>query len=102
MPGDAFYTSRRWRELRQAILERDGYRCVVPGCRARATRVDHIVHRQRGGTDASDNLRSLCAAHDNAVKEMANGARAQGGRLFLKDVNADGTPREPSHPWNRQ
>lgn len=102
MPGDPYYSSKAWRELRRRVLERDGYRCCVPGCPFEATLVDHIVSRRRGGPDAPHNLRSLCAAHDRAIKEKPNGERAQDGRLFLKGAYADGMPCDVEHPWNRQ
>ena len=51
------------RRLR-AILERDGWRCTVPGCTSRRNlQVHHIVFRAAGGGDASSNLTTLCAFH---------------------------------------
>ncbi len=45
-------------------LERDGWRCRVPGCGARRNlEVHHIVFRSRGGSNASWNLVTLCHAH---------------------------------------
>jgi 5-methylcytosine-specific restriction enzyme A len=51
-------TGRPWRTLRAQILKRDRYRCVT--CGKPATQVDHTTPRAHGGTDAPDNLRSLC------------------------------------------
>jgi hypothetical protein len=46
------------------ILERDGYQCAVPGCRARrGLEVHHIVFRSRGGSNSRNNLVTLCATH---------------------------------------
>ncbi len=46
------------------ILERDGYRCLAPGCGARRNlEVHHIVYRSRGGSNAPANLVTLCHAH---------------------------------------
>jgi hypothetical protein len=45
------------------VLERDGYRCKVPGCSRAAAHAHHIVLRSQGGTDDPSNLISLCAAH---------------------------------------
>ena len=46
------------------ILERDAYRCTAPGCTARKNlEVHHIVFRSRQGTDAPENLTTLCAFH---------------------------------------
>jgi hypothetical protein len=68
--------------LRAARLRIDGYRCVVPGCGRLAVVVDHIVSRKIGGTDTLDNLRSLCRAHDNQVKEAPSGIRRTDGKLM--------------------
>jgi 5-methylcytosine-specific restriction protein A len=50
---------RHWHRVRDRILRRDNYRCP---CGERATTVDHILARAFGGTDADQNLVSLCAA----------------------------------------
>jgi 5-methylcytosine-specific restriction endonuclease McrA len=50
---------RRWKQLRDAVLARDGWVCWIchgPG----ATTVDHVLPRHLGGSDAVWNLR---AAH---------------------------------------
>ena len=48
--------------VRQAILKRDGYKCVLCGNTAKRTilEVDHIKPICRGGTNDPDNLRTLC------------------------------------------
>lgn len=53
-----------WEGTRRRILERDGYRCTIrgPRCRGRATTVDHIIPRSRGGTSVDGNLRAACTA----------------------------------------
>jgi 5-methylcytosine-specific restriction endonuclease McrA len=43
---------------RLAILERDGYRCML--CGKPATTVDHILPRSKGGGDEPENLRAAC------------------------------------------
>ncbi|TVT77629.1 HNH endonuclease [Acinetobacter colistiniresistens] len=53
-----------WRKLREKVLQRDGYLCVnhyAKGEIVEATDVDHIVSKEKGGTDELDNLQSLCA-----------------------------------------
>jgi 5-methylcytosine-specific restriction endonuclease McrA len=90
--SDPYYRTREWRELRSAALARDHYTCVVPGCGASATHVDHIKRRRDGGADALPNLRSLCATHDGQVKEQSNGARGNKGRFRLIGCGADGWP----------
>lgn len=49
----------RWSKLRLMVL-RAQPACVV--CGAPATDVDHIIPKRLGGTDARDNLQSLCHA----------------------------------------
>jgi 5-methylcytosine-specific restriction protein A len=51
-----------WRRVRSAVLTRDGQQCKLqlPGCTGRATHVDHIVPKSKGGTDHPSNLRASC------------------------------------------
>jgi 5-methylcytosine-specific restriction protein A len=51
-----------WKRTRKRILERDSHRCRLrlPGCKDKATSVDHIVPASRGGTDADHNLVACC------------------------------------------
>lgn len=52
-------STRAWRALRAAVLDRDGHRCQK--CGASATHVDHVMPLAHGGTDNYANLRALCA-----------------------------------------
>ena len=46
------------------VVERDGYRCAVPGCTSRRNLHDHhIWFRSAGGSDAPGNRVTLCAFH---------------------------------------
>src|SRR3970282_2267760 len=46
------------------VIERDGYRCAVPGCTSRRNLHDHhIEFRSAGGSDAPGNRVALCAFH---------------------------------------
>ena len=54
------YSRRAWRKLRIAVFERDNYRCTVCGRFGQRLECDHMVPVQRGGTDAMDNLRTIC------------------------------------------
>jgi hypothetical protein len=46
------------------VIERDGYRCGVPGCTSRRSLHDHhVTFRSAGGTDAPENRVTLCAFH---------------------------------------
>jgi 5-methylcytosine-specific restriction enzyme A len=99
MPADPFYRSGLWLRLRQAALQRDGGRCVVPGCGAPAVVVDHIRSRRTGGPDTLANLRCLCREHDQQIKEKPDGTRKNGGKLFVRGSGPDGIPTDPAHHW---
>lgn len=73
--ADPFYGTPEWRALRLACLQRDRFRCAIPGCEVRASVADHLVSRRDGGIDRLDNLRSLCRTHDNQLKELPVGRR---------------------------
>lgn len=79
-------STRLWRALRLAVLNRDAWRCQVPldaagrivaaggrPCHAFADTVDHKVPRAAGGDDSLDNLRAACRAHN-----LRKGARGDG------------------------
>jgi 5-methylcytosine-specific restriction endonuclease McrA len=102
MPNDPFYRTEYWRRIRTAILRRDRYVCVVPGCGRRATVVDHIHPRRSGGVDSPSNLRSLCAMHDGQVKERSDGRRFNEGKLILEGVDRRGIPLDPGHHWHQK
>lgn len=63
--ADPFYNSPEWRKVRAYILERDGYRCTIPGCRSTGrVWVDHIVEIKDGGERLDPlNLRTVCHPH---------------------------------------
>jgi hypothetical protein len=46
------------------VIERDGYRCAVPGCSSRRNLHDHhVTFRSAGGSDDAGNRVTLCAFH---------------------------------------
>lgn len=72
------YNGRRWRRLRLAVLERDGWRCAycsapidpaAPTGTAWAPSVDHVVEVSAGGGDVAGNLRA-CHVRCNTRKEL--------------------------------
>jgi 5-methylcytosine-specific restriction protein A len=92
MPGDLFYSSAAWRELRRKALKRDGYRCTL--CRADvrklgASRVDHVKSRRTRPDLALvlANLRTLCVTCDNQ-QQIAKKERRHGPAF--ERVDADG------------
>src|SRR5262249_53684279 len=71
--------------------ERDGYRCMAPGCTARCCNDDHHVHyRSRGGKDGFENELCLCRFH-HQQGEHGRYARVR-GRAPLDLVFRLGTP----------
>jgi hypothetical protein len=60
------YDSEEFKALRRKhpLMERDGWRCKVPGCDAHeALHLHHIVFRSHGGGDEPANLVTLCDFH---------------------------------------
>lgn len=52
-----------WRKIRVRILKRDNYLCQPckrAGKLSPANEVDHVINKERGGTDDDDNLQSIC------------------------------------------
>lgn len=69
--GDAeksFAMSSDYNELRQLVLERDGWQCTYPGCCARKNlEVHHVRFRSRGGPDTPWNLTVVCYFHHKLI-----------------------------------
>jgi 5-methylcytosine-specific restriction endonuclease McrA len=101
MPGWAGSNRRRelpadWPRIRRRILKRDGGRCRSrlddeSRCPAIANQVDHIIP---SGSDADENLQSLCA-HHHGIKSAQEGAAA--GRA-KKALIAKRFKNEERHP----
>jgi len=52
--------TKKWKNKRLSILQRDGYECYV--CGGQADQVDHIIPRVAGGDVFDDyNLMAICA-----------------------------------------
>ena len=70
-------------EIKEAIFERDGYRCVVCG-RGKEDGVeihaDHKIPLDKGGTNTIDNGQTLCSEH-NFLKK--NYSQTEFGKRFL-------------------
>jgi len=65
---------------RAQVLARDGHRCTTPGCGAtRFLEVHHRVPRDRGGSNAPDNLVTLCSRCHRFTHEMAPRLRTSSG-----------------------
>jgi 5-methylcytosine-specific restriction endonuclease McrA len=72
-----------WRRARQAVLYRDGHRCRrcgFPATPFEPLHVHHVVARAEGGTDALENLVTLCAlCHPKLERQAGVFLRASGG-----------------------
>lgn len=77
-----------WGTIRKRILQRDGYRCQWPGCRVRATDVDHVIPDD---DDSDANLASLCANH-HAQKSSREGAAASNNAQRIERARRFRTP----------
>jgi hypothetical protein len=78
------------------VVERDGYRCAVPGCTSRRNLHDHHLRfRSAGGSDAPANRITLCAFHHQRclhVGLMRIRGRAPDGLLFELGLRRDAPP----------
>lgn len=92
------------------VIERDGYRCAVPGCTSRRNLHDHhIEFRSAGGSDAPENRITLCAFHHQRgvhAGRLRIRGRAPGALVFelplaryrSGDVLLPGCPTAVSRP----
>ena len=72
-------------DVKQAIFRRDNYRCVVCGLgREDGVEIcaDHIISKDKGGTNALENGQTLCTQH-NLIKKNYSQTEA-GKRYFIK------------------
>ena len=56
-------------KVRKQVNARDGYRCVMPGCKARATHKHHTVYRSRGGAWDTKQVVSACPLHHRWIHD---------------------------------
>ena len=59
-----------YRELREGVLQRDGWRCQMRGAASNLT-VHHQLYRSHSGEDVEQNLITLCADCHSAVHRVA-------------------------------
>jgi len=60
------HENAEWRR-RYHILDRDGWRCLAPGCTSRShLNAHHLVFRSHSGSDDAGNLVTLCVGHHQA------------------------------------
>lgn len=72
---------RAWMDTRMRVAARDGLRCVTCGRPwvASRDRTDHVVPRWQGGSDADENLQSLCVTCHEAKTAAEAKERAASG-----------------------
>jgi hypothetical protein len=78
------------------VMERDGYRCAVPGCTSRRNLHDHhVVFRSAGGSNDPGNRVALCAFHHHRCLHaglLAIRGRAPDRLLFELGVRRGAPP----------
>jgi hypothetical protein len=78
------------------VIERDGYRCAVPGCTSRRNLHDHhVTFRSAGGSDAPRNRITLCAFHHQRCLHaglLGVRGRAPDGLVFELGLRLDAPP----------
>lgn len=75
--------------IKEAIFQRDGYRCIVCG-RGRKDGVeitaDHKIPKDKGGTNTLENGQTLCTEH-NLLKK--NYSRTEAGKRYFIQMYED-------------
>ena len=93
-PGNNWYQTPRWRQLKKHVLRRDG---VCRRCRAaRSTVCDHITPHRGDPVLFYDelNLQGLCdRCHNSGKRRDENAGRPRG-------CTVDGLPLDPDSPWH--
>jgi len=72
-------------QQKQAILERDGHRCVICGARevdGAELHVDHIKPRDQGGQATVQNGQTLCGAHNYRKRNLGQTEMAK--KMFIR------------------
>ena len=88
---DAFYTSARWRKLREWALRRDGYRCQYAkrfGRSVQASAVHHVLPREDFPEFQWEpwNLISLSAEAHDKMHDRQTGRLTEEGRAMARRV----------------
>lgn len=79
---------------RRAVLARDGHTCQFTHCNERATTIDHVHPRSKGGPHAWTNVVGACKKCNFRKADIPMDELAQPGTEHLLDK-----ARRPLHPW---
>ncbi|MGV8121064.1 MAG: hypothetical protein AB2L14_14995 [Candidatus Xenobiia bacterium LiM19] len=64
LENERIYQRKKRRLPRHKVIERDGFRCIIPGCSSRLILTDHhIKFRSHGGGDELSNNTGACRQH---------------------------------------
>ncbi|MHC9542599.1 MAG: HNH endonuclease [Vulcanimicrobiota bacterium] len=64
LENERIYQRKKRRLYRHKVIERDGFKCIIPGCSSRLVLTDHhIKYRSRGGGDELSNNTGACRQH---------------------------------------
>ena len=82
---------RAWEMIRLAVLKRDHHLCQCRHCRADgritvATEVDHVIPKEKGGTDSMGNLQAISAECHRRKTMEDSGLRPR------QEIGLDGYP----------
>lgn len=92
-------STRRWRELRAKILDRDHHSCWI--CQDYADQVDHIQPRARGGSDDPSNLAAICGSCNRRKRDKPAaffGGKGHPQTPFMSSLPATAQTR-PASPF---
>jgi 5-methylcytosine-specific restriction endonuclease McrA len=59
-----------WQQIRQQVLERDSFRCVICGVSNKIMATHHKVPTSSGGPDTLENMITLCFECHYHVEEI--------------------------------
>lgn len=91
-----------WNDLKNAVFERDGYKCKVCRVNAKTNRgviltCHHKIPRSEGGQDVMENLETLCSrCHDK--EELAI---EEGGKITLPKEHVWDKPSMKELDWHK-
>ncbi|NDE17217.1 HNH endonuclease [bacterium] len=96
--------SRLPRGIQRQVFARDGHRCTFvsdDGIRCPESgrlQIDHILPKAKGGSDAIENLRLLCAAHNQLMAERHFGREFIRARMEARRGGSDPDPDPDPRP----